>query len=449
MIEAMPSAGRQLSGGGGERALFLHQGRQSQRSGRGGGGRGHKKKGQRGNEFPGHSTPLPQRPNSMVSVARRAIRSTLLLARPAAGGAARDLGRGPPHASRHRPAGRAQRSARHGRCGSAPGLTLAIMFAGVKWAAQHGVGVVESLFYRQLGTALAALAFVALGPGLASLRTKRIAGHVVRMGIGLVAMGLNFLAFALLPMAEATAIGFSVPIFSTLLAAILLGEKTGPWRWGAVLAGFIGVLVIVQPGSGHIALTGGLVAHRRGADHRLRDHRHPPARRDRGRGDDRLLVRREQPGPARPRDAVRRPGAQRRRVRGDRGHGGGRRGRAIVPDRRAALRPGRAGHADGLSLAALVEPARLPRFQPGAVALDAASARRSSSPPGSSSCGASSGSSAALAPSWSSWQTEPMTCVRIRALPAVAARRRIRRCRPRRRPTAELAGSSPRSAGAG
>ena len=140
------------------------------------------------------------------------------------------------------------------------GLALAIMFAGVKWAAQHGVEVVESLFYRQLGTTLAALAFVALGPGLASLRTKRVAGHVVRMGIGLLAMGLNFLAFALLPMAEATAIGFSVPIFSTLLAAILLREKTGPWRWGAVLAGFVGVMVIVQPGDGHIALTGGLVA---------------------------------------------------------------------------------------------------------------------------------------------------------------------------------------------
>ena len=140
------------------------------------------------------------------------------------------------------------------------GLALAVMFAGVKWAAQHGVGVVESLFYRQLGTTVAALAFVAIGPGLASLRTKRVGGHVVRMGIGLLAMGLNFLAFAMLPMAEATAIGFSVPIFSTLLAAIVLGERTGIWRWGAVLAGFAGIMVIVQPGSGHIALTGGIVA---------------------------------------------------------------------------------------------------------------------------------------------------------------------------------------------
>lgn len=140
------------------------------------------------------------------------------------------------------------------------GFALALMFAGVKWAAQHGVNVIESLFYRQLGTAACALAFVLATTGLGSLRSRRIGGHVTRMAIGVVAMGLNFLSFTLLPLAEATAIGFSVPIFSTLVAALLLGEKTGPWRWSAVLAGFIGVLVIVQPGSGHVSAWGGLVA---------------------------------------------------------------------------------------------------------------------------------------------------------------------------------------------
>ena len=40
----------------------------------------------------------------------------------------------------------------------------------------------------------------------------------------------------------------------------MLGEPTGRWRWGAVLVGFLGVLVIVQPGSGHIGGWGGLVA---------------------------------------------------------------------------------------------------------------------------------------------------------------------------------------------
>lgn len=137
---------------------------------------------------------------------------------------------------------------------------LAVMFAGVKWAGRHGVSVAESLFYRQIGSAACAAAFVALGPRFASLRTQRVHAHVARMGIGLVAMGTNFLAFVLLPLAEATAIGFSVPIFATMLAALVLDEPTGKWRWGAVTVGFVGVLVIVRPGSGQIGTFGGAVA---------------------------------------------------------------------------------------------------------------------------------------------------------------------------------------------
>ena len=139
-------------------------------------------------------------------------------------------------------------------------LLLAVMFALVKLAATRGVHVVESLFYRQIGSALCAAGLVAAGPGLASLRTKRIGAHVGRMTLGLVAMALNFLAMILLPLAEATSIGFTVPIFSTVLAALLLGEPTGKWRWGAVVAGFAGVLLIVQPGTGEVPLAGASVA---------------------------------------------------------------------------------------------------------------------------------------------------------------------------------------------
>ena len=139
-------------------------------------------------------------------------------------------------------------------------LLLAVMFALVKLAATRGVHVVESLFYRQVGSALAAVAFVAAGPGFASLRTKRIGAHVGRMALGVTAMGLSFLSFILLPLAEATSIGFTVPIFATILAALVLGEPTGKWRWGAVAAGFVGVLVIVQPGIGDVQLLGASVA---------------------------------------------------------------------------------------------------------------------------------------------------------------------------------------------
>jgi drug/metabolite transporter (DMT)-like permease len=139
-------------------------------------------------------------------------------------------------------------------------LLLAIMFALVKLAATRGVNVVESLFYRQCGSAIAAVAFVAAVPGFRSLRTQRVGAHVSRMLLGVVAMGLNFLAMILLPLAEATAIGFTVPIFATVLAALLLGEPTGRWRWGAVAGGFLGVLLIIQPGSGEVPTTGAAVA---------------------------------------------------------------------------------------------------------------------------------------------------------------------------------------------
>ncbi len=139
-------------------------------------------------------------------------------------------------------------------------LLLAIMFALVKLASTRGVNVAESLFYRQCGSALCAIGLVAAGPGFASLRTQRVGAHVGRMALGLAAMTLNFVAFILLPLAEATTIGFSVPIFSVVLAALVLGEPTGKWRWGAVAAGFAGVLLIVQPGSGEVPLAGASVA---------------------------------------------------------------------------------------------------------------------------------------------------------------------------------------------
>ena len=139
-------------------------------------------------------------------------------------------------------------------------ILLATMFALVKLASMRGVNLVETLFYRQIGSAVCAVGLVAAGPGFASLRTRRIGAHVSRMALGMTAMALNFLAMIMLPLAEATAIGFTVPIFSTILAAILLGEATGRWRWGAVAAGLLGVLIIVQPGSGAVELGGAGVA---------------------------------------------------------------------------------------------------------------------------------------------------------------------------------------------
>lgn len=139
-------------------------------------------------------------------------------------------------------------------------LTSVALFATmnvlIKLAEAHGASLGEILFWRQFGAALLIVVIVASGPGFASLGTQRFGAHVLRCVIGLTAMSLTFWTLLLLPLAEATTIGFSMPIFATILGAIILQEATGWRRWAAVLAGFAGVLIVTQPGDGHIPLLG-------------------------------------------------------------------------------------------------------------------------------------------------------------------------------------------------
>ena len=142
----------------------------------------------------------------------------------------------------------------------AAAAVLALMFALVKLTAARGVHIVESLFYRQAFALPLVTAWAMLGPGLPSLKTSRIGTHATRMVIGLGAMTLNFLGMTMLPLAEATVIGFAVPLFGTILAALFLGEKVGRYRISAVLIGFIGVLVVMRPDSAAMHSTGALIA---------------------------------------------------------------------------------------------------------------------------------------------------------------------------------------------
>lgn len=127
---------------------------------------------------------------------------------------------------------------------------LGIMFTFVKLAAANGVHVVESLFWRQLAGLPVVILWLRANGAIAGIRTANIAGHAIRMILGVSAMGLNFLAITLLPMAQATTIGFATPIFATMLAALLLREPTGLYRWSAIIAGFSGVIIAMGFGHG-------------------------------------------------------------------------------------------------------------------------------------------------------------------------------------------------------
>ena len=137
---------------------------------------------------------------------------------------------------------------------------LATMAALIKLASERGIHLVEILFWRQAITIPVLLAYVSMSGGLAMLVTKRPGTHAVRATYGMIGMVLNFGGVILLPLAEATTMNFTAPIWAVILSTLLLKEKVGAWRWSAVLFGFGGVILIAQPGSGHIPLFGALVA---------------------------------------------------------------------------------------------------------------------------------------------------------------------------------------------
>lgn len=139
-------------------------------------------------------------------------------------------------------------------------LCLTMMAALAKLAGAMGTNLAEILFFRQLLAIPVVLAWVAMGPGgIGTLRTERLGAHAWRTVAGLVGMVANFSAVLLLPLAEATTLQFTVPIFATLLGIVLLHERVGAYRWGAVLAGLAGVLLVAQPSGDHFPLAGTLV----------------------------------------------------------------------------------------------------------------------------------------------------------------------------------------------
>lgn len=107
----------------------------------------------------------------------------------------------------------------------------------------------EIVFFRSI-FALPILALM-LGRGgdWAQLRTRRPFGHVLRTAFGLVGMYGAFYGYATLPLATVTALGFAMPLFLTVLAVPLLGERVGPRRLSAVVVGLVGVMVMIRPWS--------------------------------------------------------------------------------------------------------------------------------------------------------------------------------------------------------
>ncbi|MBX9885823.1 MAG: DMT family transporter [Novosphingobium sp.] len=135
-------------------------------------------------------------------------------------------------------------------------LALSVMLLLVKLTGEHGISLPETLFWRQFLPGLALLGWLAARGQIGRLYTRRPFIHARRALIGGLGMFLTLGVVQILPLAEATVLGFTAPIFAVFLAVVLLGEKVGVWRWTAVALGLAGILIIAGPDRAHLPLNG-------------------------------------------------------------------------------------------------------------------------------------------------------------------------------------------------
>jgi drug/metabolite transporter (DMT)-like permease len=127
-------------------------------------------------------------------------------------------------------------------------VMFAISNAISKWVvASYPVG--EVMFARSFSSLIVCSAFMLPATGLAVFATQRVRDHLARGLSQAISQTFTVIAFSLMPLAGAIAINFSAPLFSGLVSVLWLKERAGAARWGTLLVGFVGVLVVVQPGA--------------------------------------------------------------------------------------------------------------------------------------------------------------------------------------------------------
>lgn len=118
----------------------------------------------------------------------------------------------------------------------------------IKLAGQDEIPLGEIVFFRSAFAMLPVMAYMAFrGVFLRAWKTGRPLAHLSRGIVGSAAMACNFLGVMLLPLPDAIAIGYAMPLMTVIFAAIFLGEKVRLFRWTAVAVGICGVLVISLP----------------------------------------------------------------------------------------------------------------------------------------------------------------------------------------------------------
>jgi drug/metabolite transporter (DMT)-like permease len=136
--------------------------------------------------------------------------------------------------------------------GGALMAVAAILFAAealaIRLMTARGIPVEVQVLARSLGQLVWVAPMIA-ATGLAVFRTQRPGLHVLRGASSLLTWGFYYASFGPLDMATATVLSFTNVMFTTLLAGPVLGERVDRWRWVGTIAGFIGVAVMLRPGT--------------------------------------------------------------------------------------------------------------------------------------------------------------------------------------------------------
>jgi drug/metabolite transporter (DMT)-like permease len=130
-------------------------------------------------------------------------------------------------------------------------LAATILFAGSSALSKWLVGtypIGEMLFVRAAAALVGSSLVILPATGLGVFRTKRLRDHMLRGISQSSAQTFLVIAFSLMPLVSAVAINFSAPLFATIAAVVFLKETVGPVRWGALIVGFLGILLVTSPG---------------------------------------------------------------------------------------------------------------------------------------------------------------------------------------------------------
>ena len=125
-------------------------------------------------------------------------------------------------------------------------IGFSLMDVIVKWSVDYPIG--QILFFRGFFGIIFYFFIIPRDRLHNFYQTKRPGLHSLRCIAGLIAIVAIFIALRKLPLATVVSISFAAPIFTTIFSIFLLSERVGVYRWLAVLVGFIGILIITEPG---------------------------------------------------------------------------------------------------------------------------------------------------------------------------------------------------------